>query len=52
VNAYALVTKDEAGKVHVHKHAGFSFERVERFDPFPRWVPARPMLEAVASPTD
>lgn len=26
------------------EQAGFRFERVERFDPFPRWVPARPML--------
>jgi ubiquinone/menaquinone biosynthesis C-methylase UbiE len=34
------------------ERAGFSFERAERFDPFPRWVPARPMLEAIASPTD
>jgi ubiquinone/menaquinone biosynthesis C-methylase UbiE len=34
------------------QRAGFRLGRVERFDPFPRWVPARPMLEAVASPTD
>ena len=33
------------------ERAGFRFERAERFDPFPRWVPARPMFEAVASPT-
>jgi ubiquinone/menaquinone biosynthesis C-methylase UbiE len=32
------------------ERAGFTFERIERFDPFPRWVPTRPMLEAVASP--
>lgn len=32
------------------ERAGFSFERIERFDPFPRGVPARPMLLAVASP--
>ena len=30
--------------------AGFAFERFERFDPFPRWVPTRPMIAAVASP--
>jgi ubiquinone/menaquinone biosynthesis C-methylase UbiE len=34
------------------QRAGFRFARVERFDPCPRWVPARPMLEVVASPTD
>jgi ubiquinone/menaquinone biosynthesis C-methylase UbiE len=34
------------------ERAGFSFDRVDGFDPFPRWVPARPMIEAVASPTD
>jgi ubiquinone/menaquinone biosynthesis C-methylase UbiE len=33
------------------ERAGFSFERSERFDPFPRWVPARPMLAAIATPT-
>ncbi len=32
------------------ERAGFTFERIERFDPFPRWVPTRPMLEAVARP--
>jgi ubiquinone/menaquinone biosynthesis C-methylase UbiE len=30
--------------------AGFALERIERFDPFPRWVPARPMIELVARP--
>jgi ubiquinone/menaquinone biosynthesis C-methylase UbiE len=30
--------------------AGFAFERIERFDPFPALVPARPMIEAVAHP--
>jgi hypothetical protein len=34
------------------QRAGFHFDRVERFDPFPRLLPARSMLEAVASPTD
>jgi ubiquinone/menaquinone biosynthesis C-methylase UbiE len=32
------------------EEAGFTFERIERFDPFPGWVPARPMLEALAAP--
>ena len=32
------------------ERAGFSIGRVEIFDPLPRWVPARPMLAAVASP--
>lgn len=30
------------------ERAGFVFERREIFDPMPRWVPARPMLEATA----
>jgi ubiquinone/menaquinone biosynthesis C-methylase UbiE len=30
------------------ERAGFSFERVETFDPLPGWVLTRPMLEAVA----
>jgi ubiquinone/menaquinone biosynthesis C-methylase UbiE len=29
--------------------AGFTFDRAERFDPFPRWVPTRPWLRATAS---
>jgi SAM-dependent methyltransferase len=32
------------------ERAGFTIERAELFDPFPRWVPARPMLEAIAVP--
>jgi ubiquinone/menaquinone biosynthesis C-methylase UbiE len=32
------------------ERAGFAFERFERFDPFPAWVPTRPMVEAVARP--
>jgi ubiquinone/menaquinone biosynthesis C-methylase UbiE len=27
--------------------AGFAFEQIDRSDPFPRWVPTRPMLEAI-----
>jgi hypothetical protein len=30
--------------------AGFTYERSRQFDPFPRLVPTRPMLEAVARP--
>jgi ubiquinone/menaquinone biosynthesis C-methylase UbiE len=29
-------------------HAGFVFERRETFDPMPKWVPTRPMLQATA----
>lgn len=32
------------------ERAGFSFERREDFDPMPKWVPARPMLQAIARP--
>lgn len=30
--------------------AGFRTEQVQRFDPFPRWVPARPWLKLTATP--
>jgi ubiquinone/menaquinone biosynthesis C-methylase UbiE len=32
------------------ERAGFVFEQARYSDPYPRWVPARPMLEAVARP--
>lgn len=32
------------------ERAGFTIERAEVFDPFPRWVLARPLLQAVALP--
>jgi SAM-dependent methyltransferase len=32
------------------ERAGFAIERADLFDPFPRWVPSRPMLEAIAVP--
>jgi hypothetical protein len=32
------------------KRAGFTIQEAELFDPFPRWVPARPMLQAIATP--
>jgi len=32
------------------ERAGFTFERAEYFDPYPRLVPSRPLLEAVARP--
>lgn len=31
------------------RDAGFTVEQIERFDPFPRWVPTRPWLQATAS---
>jgi len=34
------------------QRAGFTFERAEYSDPYPRLVPARPILEAVARPLD
>jgi len=32
------------------RNAGFTFEHAEHFDPFPRLVPVRPMLQATARP--
>src|SRR5262249_25179360 len=32
------------------ERAGFTIHRAELFDPFPRWVLARPMLGAIAAP--
>jgi ubiquinone/menaquinone biosynthesis C-methylase UbiE len=32
------------------QRAGFTIQQAELFDPFPRWVPARPMLQAIATP--
>lgn len=32
----------------IHR-AGFVIDEAERFDPFPRWVPTRPMLQALAT---
>ncbi len=32
------------------ERAGFTIQRSELFDPFPRWVPARPLLQATAAP--
>jgi ubiquinone/menaquinone biosynthesis C-methylase UbiE len=31
------------------QNAGFTIHEAELFDPFPRWVPARPMLQAAAT---
>jgi ubiquinone/menaquinone biosynthesis C-methylase UbiE len=45
VNAGCQLGRETAAAV---ERAGFRFERVEYFDPFPRWVLARPLLEAVA----
>jgi len=33
------------------ERAAFTIQRAEVFDPFPRWVPARPPLQAIAVPT-
>jgi hypothetical protein len=30
------------------RRPGFTLDRVERFDPFPRWVLTWPMLELIA----
>ncbi len=39
--------RDIAGAI---RNAGFTFEHAENFDPFPRLVPVRPMLQATARP--
>ncbi len=33
------------------QHAGFEFDAIDAFDPFPRWVPSRPMIQGVACMT-
>jgi ubiquinone/menaquinone biosynthesis C-methylase UbiE len=48
VNAGCHLGRDTAAAI---ERAGFTIEQAEYFDPFPRWVPARPMLQAVAAPT-
>jgi len=47
LNAGCHPGRDTAAAI---ERAGFTFERVEYSDPYPRLVPARPMLEAVARP--
>jgi len=47
LNAGCHLGRDTAAAV---EHAGFTFERAEYFDSFPRLVPSRPLLEAVARP--
>ena len=47
LNAGCHLGRDTAAAI---ERAGFTFERAEYFDPFPRPVPARPLLEAVARP--
>jgi SAM-dependent methyltransferase len=39
--------RDIAGAI---RNAGFTFEHVHHFDPFPHLIPARPMLQATARP--
>jgi ubiquinone/menaquinone biosynthesis C-methylase UbiE len=45
LNAGCQPSRDTSAAI---KRAGFTFERAEYFDPYPRLVPARPMLKAVA----
>jgi ubiquinone/menaquinone biosynthesis C-methylase UbiE len=47
VNAGCHLNRDIAAAI---EHAGFAIEKAESFDPFPRWAPARPLLEAIAAP--
>ena len=47
VNAGCHPNRDIAAAI---ERAGFTIEKAEHFDPFPRWIPARPFLEAVAAP--
>lgn len=49
VAAGCQLGRDTAAAV---KRAGFTVERAELFDPFPWWVAARPLLEAVARRDD
>ncbi len=45
VNAGCHLGRETAAAI---ERAGFTVERADYFDPYPWWVPARPMLEAVA----
>ena len=47
LNAGCQLGRDTPGAV---ERAGFTFERADYYDPYPRLVPARPLLEAVARP--
>ncbi len=47
VNAGCRLNRDIAAAI---EGAGFTIEKAESFDPFPRWTPARPLLQAVAVP--
>jgi ubiquinone/menaquinone biosynthesis C-methylase UbiE len=47
VNAGCHLNRDIAAAI---ESAGFTIENAEAFDPLPRWVPSRPLLEAVAEP--
>jgi ubiquinone/menaquinone biosynthesis C-methylase UbiE len=49
VNAGCHPGRDTAAAI---ERAGFTIERAEYFDGFPRLVPTRPLLEAVARPSD
>lgn len=45
VNAGCHLGRDTGAAI---ERAGFTFVRAEYFDPYPRWVLSRPLLEAVA----
>ncbi len=47
LNAGCHLNRDIAAAI---ERAGFTIEKAESVDPFPRWVPARPLLEAIAVP--
>ena len=47
LNAGCHLNRDVAAAI---ERAGFTIEKAESFDPFPRWVPVRPLLEAIALP--
>ncbi len=47
LNAGCHLNRDIATAI---QHAGFTIEKAESFDSFPRWAPARPLLEAIAAP--
>jgi SAM-dependent methyltransferase len=47
INAGCHPDRDIAAAI---RRAGFTIETAESFDRYPRWMPARPLLEAVARP--
>jgi ubiquinone/menaquinone biosynthesis C-methylase UbiE len=47
LNAGCRLNRDIAAAI---ERAGFAIDKAESTDPFPRWAPARPLLEAIAAP--